>query len=83
MIVFYFLDSPKLVSLHHEFLECIKENPMKIVTFAESLPTEFTALKVPILCVPINAAGKFKLFQKKKLNYSAFTLDYIVEYHRV
>lgn len=47
------------MSLHNDFLECLKENPMKIVTFAESLPTEFTALKVPILCVPINTAGKF------------------------
>ncbi|XP_050544988.1 protein SERAC1 [Daktulosphaira vitifoliae] len=49
-------DSPKLLSLHNEFLDCLRENPMKIVTFAESLPTEFTALKVPILCVPIKAA---------------------------
>ncbi|KAL4120623.1 hypothetical protein QTP88_013281 [Uroleucon formosanum] len=49
-------DSPKLVSLHNDFLECLKDNPMKIVTFAESLPTEFTALKVPILCVPKDAA---------------------------
>lgn len=37
---------------------------MKIVTFAESLPTEFTALKVPILCVPKDAAGKIQLFFK-------------------
>ncbi|XP_050420372.1 protein SERAC1-like isoform X2 [Adelges cooleyi] len=57
-------DSPKLVSLHDEFLKCLKENPMKIVTFAESLPTEFTALKVPILCVPVQAAG-CHLFTKK------------------
>ncbi|KAE9537664.1 hypothetical protein AGLY_006687 [Aphis glycines] len=49
-------DSPKLVSLHNNFLECLEENPMKIVTFAETLPTEFTALKVPILCVPKDAA---------------------------
>ncbi|XP_025423884.1 protein SERAC1 isoform X2 [Sipha flava] len=49
-------DSPKLVQLHTDFLECLHENPIKIITFAESLPTEFTALKVPILCVPKNAA---------------------------
>lgn len=55
-------DSPKLVSLHNNFLECLEENPIKIVTFAESLPTEFTALKVPILCVPKDAAGKLQLF---------------------
>jgi len=59
---FFFIDSPKLVSLHNNFLECLEENPMKIVTFAESLPTEFTALKVPILCVPKDAAGKLQLF---------------------
>lgn len=53
-----FVDSPKLVSLHQQFLECVQENPMKIVTFVESLPTKFTALKVPILCVPKAAAGK-------------------------
>lgn len=53
-----FIDSPKLVSLHDNFLKCLEENPMKIVTFAESIPTEFTALKVPILCVPKDAAGK-------------------------
>lgn len=52
------------MSLHEDFLECLKENPMKIVTFAESLPTEFTALKVPILCVPKNAAGKFYVHNK-------------------
>ncbi|VVC24482.1 Armadillo-type fold,Armadillo-like helical,Alpha/Beta hydrolase fold [Cinara cedri] len=49
-------DSPKLVSLHQQFLECVQENPMKIVTFVETCPTEFTALKVPILCVPKDAA---------------------------
>lgn len=49
------------MQLHTDFLDCLKENPMKIITFAENLPTEFTALKVPILCVPISAAGKFKL----------------------
>lgn len=38
---------------------------MKIITFVESLPTEFTALKVPILCVPKEAAGKYKLFYKQ------------------
>jgi len=59
---FNYTDSPKLVALHKDFLECLKENPMKIVTFAESLPTQFTALKVPILCVPKDAAGKFQIF---------------------
>lgn len=57
-----FIDSPKLVSLHQQFLECVQENPMRVVTFVESYPTEFTALKVPILCVPKSAAGKLKLF---------------------
>lgn len=62
--IIIFIDSPKLVALHNDFLECLEENPMKIVTFAESLPTEFTALKVPILCVPKDAAGKIQLFYK-------------------
>jgi len=61
-LLFSLIDSPKLVSLHNDFLECLEENPMKIITFAESLPTEFTALKVPILCVPKDAAGKIELF---------------------
>lgn len=62
ILLFVLIDSPKLVALHNNFLECLEENPMKIVTFAESLPTEFTALKVPILCVPKDAAGEIKLF---------------------
>lgn len=41
---------------------------MKVVTFVESLPTEFTALKVPVLCVPKDAAGKLYILLNRVLD---------------
>ncbi|XP_034940512.1 protein SERAC1-like [Chelonus insularis] len=48
--------SPHLLKLHDDFLQMLKKNPIRIVSFSETKPTLVTALKFPLQFVTSQSA---------------------------
>jgi hypothetical protein len=59
MYMIVFVDSPALLSLHHDFLNLLEKTNIEVISFAETKPTLLSSLHLQFHFVPTQSASEY------------------------